>query len=359
MALPLEMRPMWLAPLDAEPLCSIVMSNYNYARFLGAAIESVQLQTYGNWELLICDDGSTDDSIAIACAQSAEDRRIRLLRKTNGGQASAWNVALSHAAGAIICFLDPDDMFMPEKLARVVNALQRAPRAGLCFHRLTPVDARGRVLDRPFPVRVDRGWVGPEALRRGGWSNAPPTSGLSIRREILNTLLPIPLSLRLGYCDQYVEATAQFHTEIVDVEESLTLYRRHGANASATSRPTVATIRYQLQLQACVFDAVHEFVLHRFGHAAARLMHPDCVPGHLEHVLAMHVLSETPTMWTCERRWNDVLAELPSACRRRIWSVILRLPRPLGRWSFGIWWGQPRWKRFIRPALRAAKLPPE
>ncbi|EJY0884479.1 glycosyltransferase [Vibrio cholerae] len=96
---------------------SVIMPLYNSARFLSSSIESVINQTYKNWELLLIDDCSKDDSVIIAQSYSDQDKRIRLLRLSkNSGAAIARNKGIEQAKGRFIAFLDSDDVWFPEKL---------------------------------------------------------------------------------------------------------------------------------------------------------------------------------------------------------------------------------------------------
>ena len=100
---------------------SIVMPMYNCAAYVAKSIESVQAQTYPYWELLVVDDLSTDDSVAIVEEYAKKDNRIRLLQNPkNSGAALSRNYALREATGKWVAFLDSDDLWLPEKLAKQV-----------------------------------------------------------------------------------------------------------------------------------------------------------------------------------------------------------------------------------------------
>ncbi len=111
--------------MDLPPV-SILINNYNYGRFLPCAIDSVLGQTYGNIEVIVVDDGSTDNSREVI--RRYGDRIIPVL-KANGGQASAFNAGFRNSHGEIICFLDSDDFYLPAKVERMVNLFQQNPRA--------------------------------------------------------------------------------------------------------------------------------------------------------------------------------------------------------------------------------------
>src|SRR5215470_17864065 len=102
-------------------LVSVVMPVYNASKFLNEAIQSLLSQTYPNWELIAVDDGSTDNSWEIL--SSFGDRRIKLLRRENGGQCAATNTGLEHIIGDYVQFFDADDVMDSKKIELQVKAL--------------------------------------------------------------------------------------------------------------------------------------------------------------------------------------------------------------------------------------------
>src|SRR5258707_11888995 len=130
------LKPAALDPLPKQPLVSILISNYNYGKYLGDAIESALQQTYDKLEVVICDDGSTDDSFRILERYRSLDRRIKVIYQANGGQSLALNAAFHKSTGDIICLLDADDGFMPDKVRRAVEAFSSPPEAGLPANRM-------------------------------------------------------------------------------------------------------------------------------------------------------------------------------------------------------------------------------
>src|SRR5580704_12732409 len=98
---------------------SILVNNYNYGRFVAAAIDSALHQDWPNKEIIVVDDGSTDDSRAII---SAYGDKIRVVFKENGGQTSAANLAFKHCTGDVIFFLDSDDVLSPNAVTTVIEA---------------------------------------------------------------------------------------------------------------------------------------------------------------------------------------------------------------------------------------------
>lgn len=106
-----------------SPSVSVVMPAFNAAPHIRQSIQSILDQTYKDWELIVVDDGSVDDTFAIA--SSFSDARVRCLRRENGGQAAARNTGIKNAAGKVIAFLDADDLWLPEKLALQIDVLRR------------------------------------------------------------------------------------------------------------------------------------------------------------------------------------------------------------------------------------------
>jgi teichuronic acid biosynthesis glycosyltransferase TuaG len=111
--------------MEKQPLISVITPAYNAARFIGETIESVQSQTYSNWEMVIVDDCSTDETVRVVEAYQKEDPRIKLYSlQENSGSAVARNTAMEHANGRYIAFLDSDDRWLPEKLTKQLHFMQ-------------------------------------------------------------------------------------------------------------------------------------------------------------------------------------------------------------------------------------------
>lgn len=120
------------------PLVSVVTPFLDAVRFLGEAVDSVRAQTEPRWELLLVDDGSRDGSECLARDLAAQDGRIRYLAHPGGGnrgKSTSRNLGLAAARGAYVTFLDADDVFLPDKLARQVALLEAHPEAGMVHGR--------------------------------------------------------------------------------------------------------------------------------------------------------------------------------------------------------------------------------
>ena len=118
---------------NSAPLVSVIVPCYNSADHIYETLESILSQTFDNLEVIVVDDCSTDDSVAVAKQVQASDPRVRLyVQPSNGGVAKARNLALSKARGRYIAYLDSDDVWMPEKLDRQLTFM-RKNGYGACF----------------------------------------------------------------------------------------------------------------------------------------------------------------------------------------------------------------------------------
>lgn len=141
------------------PEVSVVMPVYNGERFVAEAIRSVKSQTYSDWELVIVDDGSTDATPRILAEFT--DRRIRVIRQENGGEARARNAALDVCSGVYTAFLDADDLYLPNALGDMTTYLQTHDDVDVLFSDGYFCDEVGGLLGRLSDVRPGpfTGWI--------------------------------------------------------------------------------------------------------------------------------------------------------------------------------------------------------
>jgi glycosyltransferase involved in cell wall biosynthesis len=224
-----SIKPNSPGPDDGAPFVSILINNYNYGRFLGEAIRSALAQGYLNREIIVVDDGSTDDSLPIA--QSFGDQ-VRLIAKQNGGQASAFNAGFAASRGQIICLLDADDVFLPGKVERIVEVFRENPDSAWCFENLKlfrDSQSQRRPRDRCFAAgKVDARQSMIEGVFPSNIESA--SSGLSFRRELLARILPMPHAKSILLCDDYIKAACYALSPGIALDEELALQRLHGAN---------------------------------------------------------------------------------------------------------------------------------
>ncbi|HLG03570.1 MAG TPA: glycosyltransferase family 2 protein [Bacteroidia bacterium] len=135
-----------------QPLVSVIVPCYNYGNFLPEAVRSVQQQTYPHWECLIIDDGSTDNSYAVAKALAESDDRIRVFRLENVGLSNVRNTGLREAKGKFIQFLDADDLIVKNKFALEVELLQQNLKVDMVYGDFVLLEnASGQITRGDFP----------------------------------------------------------------------------------------------------------------------------------------------------------------------------------------------------------------
>ena len=158
-------------PSDNSPLpaVSVILPTYNRAAFLPAAFESIANQTFTNWELIVVDDGSTDDTVSVVEPLTSRlGDRVRYVTQANRGAYAARNRGLAEAAGRYVAFFDSDDLWLPHHLERCVDALEHHG-VDWAFGSCRMVDsATGRVIE-------------PTTFHDGGKSR--PFLDLAVRRE--------------------------------------------------------------------------------------------------------------------------------------------------------------------------------
>ena len=347
--------PMNLQPLTDTPLVSVVVANYNYARYIGEAIESLQSQTYANFEAIICDDGSSDDSCSVVERYAAADPRIRLIRKSNGGQASALNAALAESHGELVCILDADDTFDPVKIQVVVTTFLNNAQSGIVCHDLILIDGEGR--QTGVSRSAQEGFLGPEipTLRLG--LPMPQASGLSFRREVLNEVFPLPESSLRSGADWAIAYAAAYITNTSRVSKTLARYRLHGANlsgaTSAANELSENSIAKILSGMTRVLAFTDEFVRSRFNIPVIA----SRVRNVLEHRLMLAFLqknSEQAASAAADLRaaFQRVRRDYP-ASRYLFWQTLSRMPPSLAKTCLQVAFGAFR----LRRSLLGARVP--
>jgi glycosyltransferase involved in cell wall biosynthesis len=250
------------------PLISVLIDTYNYGHFIDDTIASVLKQDFPpeRMEILVVDDGSTDDT-AERVAKYGD--RIRYLQKPNGGQASAFNFGLARAQGDVVAFLDADDYWLPGKLKRVAEEFQRQPEVGMVYHNFRTLHSDGEFRDGGFCGLSGFLPDSREDLLR---FDLHPTSALAFRRNVLERILPVPEELVIQ-ADAYLSACAIFLAPVAYISDPLAVYRIHGSNLwnvvanqenaeklrrrSRTTRAVGSSVRGWLQTNGFDTDSPH------------------------------------------------------------------------------------------------------
>jgi glycosyltransferase involved in cell wall biosynthesis len=255
-------------------LVTVITIFLNEERFLAKAVESVLTQTYPHWELLLCDDGSTDASPGIARGYAEKyPGRIRYLRHDGGenrGMSATRNLGLAHAEGKYVAFLDADDLWLPEKLERQLATLQRHPDATMVFgptmfwHSWTGnlgdggLDGTAR-LGRIRTGEIVRG----EAMLREivlDRSHAIATCSPLMRREAVRTVGGFEDSFTGLFEDQAFFAKFLLAHDVLVTDECLDLYRQHPDSCCAIATSEMNTLierqRFYLEWLAGYMEGV-------------------------------------------------------------------------------------------------------
>ncbi len=171
-------------------LVSVVIPAYNAGPFITEALQSVLGQTYSNLEVIVVDDGSTDDTRERVAAFGG---RVTLIPQANSGAAVARNTGIRYSHGTYLAFLDADDVWLPNKVARLVEALERSADAGAAYHGYVAMEETGAVVGQPVIPAHDGDVLQPLLL---GCFFGPPM--VMIPRACLNRVGGFDPDLKLG-----------------------------------------------------------------------------------------------------------------------------------------------------------------
>ena len=318
---------------------SVITIFLDEERFLVEAVESVLAQTSPHWELLLCDDGSTDRSSEISrdYARRHPDR-IHYLEHPgheNRGMSATRNLGLAHARGEFVAFLDGDDVWLPDKLARQVELLDRNPGAAMVYgpsvlwHGWSgdPADTARDVL-RQLGVRPDRMYRGQTILGRTlrGLGEPPTTCGALIRREAVDRVGGFENAFRGLHEDQAFFSKLFLHHDIFVMSESLDLYRQHPDSACHVAvragefhreRPSPSHLRFLEWLLGYVETQPRGAAIRRairrelwlYRHPAVSTMR-----SRWRHVLGSTYAHVVRAVYALSRR------VLPASMRRALWN---------------------------------------
>jgi hypothetical protein len=235
--------------VNQETLVSIVVNNFNYGRFAGEAVESALRQTHSPVEVIVVDDGSTDDSRTVI---EEFGERIRSVFKDNGGQASALNLGFSISRGEVVIFLDADDVLLPGAADSAVERLHESGAVQVQWPMVV-IDDEGHSTGSHTPAgSLYRGNPGESVVRDGPDRHVfAPTSGNAWARSYLCDVLPMPEPLYRLNADSFLAELAPLHGLIERVDQPLGRYRVHHANALRRTR-----FEENLDLQCRQYDCI-------------------------------------------------------------------------------------------------------
>jgi glycosyltransferase involved in cell wall biosynthesis len=251
-----------------KPLISVIMPNNNFGRFIGEAISSVTKQSFQNYELLIIDNGSTDQSRdVINYWASKDDKRIRPYFVPRKGLSFARNLGLSLCKGDIITFLDSDDVWHEDYLATIAEHFEKNPSAKVVYTnaRLFQSDS-AMALGDWFDPKYDRepltGFIGEHLFRQG---NFVPIDTAAVKREVVSKAGGFDERFRLAEdLDFWMRVSRHFPFQYV--EKELCRIRRHSANSSflpSNAFQVLRVYRKNLALQPELAESLGERVVNK------------------------------------------------------------------------------------------------
>ena len=232
----------------STPALSVLIDTYNHERYIEQALLSVLEQDFpsSETEIVVVDDGSTDRTPDIV---SKFAPRVRLLRKKNGGQASAFNAAIPELRGEAVSFLDGDDWFAQGKLTAVANALEQHPNASAIGHGYYEVTSGSDQFRACLPSEakfVDMSTAEGAVQAFAEWFFLL-MGALSIRRPFLQRILPIHEDLT--FCADSPITVAAMAGGAYILKEPLFYYRHHEGNLHATNTQDKAKLRRKFEMK--------------------------------------------------------------------------------------------------------------
>jgi glycosyltransferase involved in cell wall biosynthesis len=292
-----------------SPRVSIVITNHNYGHFLAQSIDSALAQSYPHVQVIVVDDGSIDDSQAVI--EAFGDRIVSVL-KENGGQGSAFNAGFAVSDGDLICFLDADDIFLPHKVEKVVEAwLER--QSDVIYHQLVAVNDECKLLfnGKPWPRRMVSGDISARVQRSGGWWPCVTTSGLCVSRCLLERIFPMPEEHFRTCADAYIVGIAPFLGTVHGLKTPLSLYRLHSNNVWSYTGHMPDEYRKRAERYRLEMDIVRADLRARYGISATMSMN--------DHYLHQYYLRRAGTSISLVTVLNLVFScsVLPYASRMR------------------------------------------
>jgi hypothetical protein len=221
-----------------KPLFSVVIDTYNHESFIEKAVSSVLAQTFpaSEREIIVVDDGSTDRTVQML---QPFESQLRIIRKQNGGQASAFNAAIPGCRGEFIAFLDGDDWWAPNKLQVIADTVAQDRSVGMIGHAFEMVsdDAPSQIISLGQKLHIslkDAASANIFRLQRCYFG----TSRLILRADVARKCLPVPESL-VFEADEYLFTVAAALTGGVILPDALTCYRLHSSNLFIKSGSSV------------------------------------------------------------------------------------------------------------------------
>lgn len=282
---------------------SVIIPVYRVEKYINAAIKSVLEQTYKDFEIIIVDDGSPDQSVEIC--QQFKDYRTKIIRQTNRGLAGARNTGIRHAQGEYLAFLDGDDIWLPNKLEKHIEHLESSPKVGVSFSRSALIDETGNLLGTYLMPKLQD--ITPPCLL----CDNPVGNGSSavIRKEVFEAIKfqdNLYGSVEDFYFDEHfrqaedvecwLRIVIQTEWQIEGIPEALTLYRVNSGGLSASLLKQLESLQnviektrsYAPELIAHWENPAKAYQLRYLARSAVRLQSGSMAVKLINQALATH-----------------------------------------------------------------------
>ena len=316
-------------PTDA-PLFSVLIASYNQAEYVLETLDTVADQTFSDYEVVVVNDGSTDDTeqrVSAWIRRFREDRpnRATLCTTENLGQSAAFERGYSLCRGRYVALLDSDDRWLPDKLAEVADLVAADPTAGMVMHPLFVIDAAGRRTGdvRPKRAQLSEGDLRAE-IRRTSRHVAPATTGVVIRADVFDQLVPMPSKGFRTAADMYLTLGACLLAPVRAIHEPLGEYRMHPSGQHVRTMLSVEGLGRWVELQTLL--ATHfglERVVERNSYFVRHVFALAKLQGGVRAQLSSFVQLLRAT-------WGDSTFGLrEKAIFTAFWAACLLAPRPL------------------------------
>lgn len=329
---------------------SVLIDTYNHERFVEKAIVSVLEQDYpaADREIIVIDDGSSDRTPQIIQNFAPH---VRLLRKQNGGQASAFNAGIPECRGESIAFLDGDDFWLPGKLSRVAKVLSENPEVGMVGHGIKELYAGGAE-NIVAPEKDERFQINSLATARlfRLRKSFLGTSRLAMRAALARRILPVPAPL-VFEADEYLFTLAAAMSEVVILREPLTCYVIHGGNLYFSAESGLESSRRKQSVLAALTTSLSEDL-------TARGLSPEIVTCIVEIIGAeadrLQLMLDGGSPWKTLRAENKIFEVLhaDASSSQRIFRTLSMIPALFlpPRWFYAgrTWLGRQSWYRNAR-----------
>lgn len=343
----------------AKPFVSVLIDTYNHERFIEKAIVSVLEQDFpaAEREILVVDDGSSDRTPEIV---RKFEPRVRVLRKENGGQASAFNTGIPECKGEIVAFLDGDDWWALGKLKRVTEVLNSEPSVGLLGHGIHEAFADGSIRTS-VPEKSERLQLNSLAAARVFRLRKSflGTSRMILRTELARRILPIPEAL-VFEADEYLFTLGALMSEMIILQDALTYYGIHGSNLYLSGGGGNAGLRRKQLVMAALACALRKDL-------EARSASPEVVSCIVEIVQAdadqMRLMLEGGGPWETVRTESKIyeVMHFDAPWSHRLFRAAAMVPAMFlpPRWFYAgrDWLGSRAWyRRFRQKTLPVPKI---